>query len=326
MLQYYASALSIPSLIVVQGELAEGSELGVLGEILAERRGGAGRDPRLRARRQAPHPRARRAQRAARARPGEAQGRAPPPAARGLARRPAEGARPGRAAGAHRVLRHLAPRRHAHRRVDGRLRGRRAEEDRLPTVHDPRGRARRRFRARWRRCSPRRYAQWERQNERSPVRRRPRRVVRRAAEPGRDRRRQGPARAPAWSRCRASASAASTVVSLAKRIEEVFLPGVAEPIVLPHDTPELQLLQRVRDEAHRFAITHHRIRRDKAMTESIMDELPGIGPGAQARAAQALRLARRRCSAPRARSSRACPGFPQKVARDLYAHLNKTGR
>ena len=48
--------------------------------------------------------------------------------------------------------------------------------------------------------------------------------------------------------------------------------------MLPHDTPELQLLQRVRDEAHRFAITHHRIRRDKAMTESIMDELPGIGP------------------------------------------------
>ena len=48
--------------------------------------------------------------------------------------------------------------------------------------------------------------------------------------------------------------------------------------MLAHDTPELQLLQRVRDEAHRFAITHHRIRRDKAMTESIMDELPGIGP------------------------------------------------
>ena len=68
------------------------------------------------------------------------------------------------------------------------------------------------------------------------------------------------------------------VVSLAKRIEEVFQPGDRAPIVLPHDTPELQLLQRVRDEAHRFAITHHRIRRDKAMTESIMDELPGVGP------------------------------------------------
>ncbi|HEV2813026.1 MAG TPA: excinuclease ABC subunit UvrC, partial [Solirubrobacteraceae bacterium] len=48
------------------------------------------------------------------------------------------------------------------------------------------------------------------------------------------------------------------VVSLAKRIEEVFLPGRREPLILSHDTPELQLLQRVRDEAHRFAITHHR--------------------------------------------------------------------
>ena len=56
------------------------------------------------------------------------------------------------------------------------------------------------------------------------------------------------------------------------------MPGVREPLRLPHDTPELQLLQRVRDEAHRFAITHHRIRRDKAMTESIMDDLPGVGP------------------------------------------------
>ena len=63
--------------------------------------------------------------------------------------------------------------------------------------------------------------------------------------------------------------------------------------VLAHDTPELQLLQRVRDEAHRFAITHHRIRRDRAMTASILDELPGVGPGPQARAAGPLRLAGR---------------------------------
>jgi excinuclease ABC subunit C len=68
------------------------------------------------------------------------------------------------------------------------------------------------------------------------------------------------------------------VISLAKRIEEVFQPGRREPIVLDHSTPELQLLQRVRDEAHRFAITHHRTRRDKAMTTSLLDELPGIGP------------------------------------------------
>src|SRR5207248_4419444 len=68
------------------------------------------------------------------------------------------------------------------------------------------------------------------------------------------------------------------VVSLAKRIEEVFIPGRKAPLELAHDTPELQLLQRVRDEAHRFAITHHRTRRDREMTSSILDELPGVGP------------------------------------------------
>src|SRR6266516_810560 len=68
------------------------------------------------------------------------------------------------------------------------------------------------------------------------------------------------------------------VISLAKRIEEVFIPGRAAPLLMAHDTPELQLLQRVRDEAHRFAITHHRTRRDRAMTTSILDDLPGIGP------------------------------------------------
>jgi excinuclease ABC subunit C len=68
------------------------------------------------------------------------------------------------------------------------------------------------------------------------------------------------------------------VISLAKRIEEVFVPGRPDPILLDHDTPELQLLQRVRDEAHRFAITHHRQRRDKSMLNSVLDELPGVGP------------------------------------------------
>src|SRR6202043_1152524 len=68
------------------------------------------------------------------------------------------------------------------------------------------------------------------------------------------------------------------VISLAKRIEEVFLPGRRAPLVLDHSTPELQLLQRVRDEAHRFAVTHHRSRRDRAMTSSLLDELPGVGP------------------------------------------------
>ena len=73
------------------------------------------------------------------------------------------------------------------------------------------------------------------------------------------------------------------VVSLAKRIEEVFVPGRADPIVLGHDTPALQLLQRVRDEAHRFAITYHRQLRAKKMTKSVLDDVPGLGPTRRAR-------------------------------------------
>jgi excinuclease ABC subunit C len=117
----------------------------------------------------------------------------------------------------------------------------------------------------------------------------------------------------------------AAVVSLAKRIEEVFFPGSSTPLVLSHDTPELQLLQRVRDEAHRFAITHHRIRRDKAMTESIMDELPGIGPARKRALLRHFGSPDAVLAATREDLERV-PGFPQKVARDLYAHLNKTGR
>jgi excinuclease ABC subunit C len=115
------------------------------------------------------------------------------------------------------------------------------------------------------------------------------------------------------------------VVSLAKRIEEVFQPGESTPVVLPHDTPELQLLQRVRDEAHRFAITHHRIRRDKAMTESIMDDLPGIGPARKRALLRHFGSPDAVLDASREELERV-PGLPQKVARALYAHLNKTGR
>ena len=65
---------------------------------------------------------------------------------------------------------------------------------------------------------------------------------------------------------------------LAKRLEEVWLPGDDLPLVLPRTSEGLYLLQRVRDEAHRFAITHHRQRRSKAMTTSVLDDVPGLGP------------------------------------------------
>ena len=97
------------------------------------------------------------------------------------------------------------------------------------------------------------------------------------------------------------------VISLAKRIEEVFIPGREAPLRLAHDTPELQLLQRVRDEAHRFAITHHRIRRDRAMTASILDELPGVARPASGRC-WPTSARRTRSWPPPARSSRRCPG------------------
>ena len=134
---------SIPPQIIVQAEV---EDLEPLAEAAGRAARREGRGARRRARRQGAAARPGRAQRAPGARPGEAEGRAPPPAARRGARRPAGGAGARRAAAADRVLRHLQPDGHAHGRVDGRLRGRRAEEVRLPALHDPRrrgGRARR---------------------------------------------------------------------------------------------------------------------------------------------------------------------------------------
>jgi excinuclease ABC subunit C len=115
-----------------------------------------------------------------------------------------------------------------------------------------------------------------------------------------------------------------TVISLAKRIEEVFIPGRAAPLVLAHDTPELQLLQRVRDEAHRFAITHHRIRRDRAMTASVLDELPGVGP-ARKRALLAHFGSPDAILAASREELESVPGLPGKLAREMYRELHKSG-
>jgi excinuclease ABC subunit C len=115
-----------------------------------------------------------------------------------------------------------------------------------------------------------------------------------------------------------------TVVSLAKRIEEVFIPGRPNSLILPHETPELQLLQRIRDEAHRFAITHHRQRRDRAMTTSILDGLPGVGPARK-------RALLNRFGSPDAvlAASReelaSVPGISGKLARDLHREMHRTG-
>ena len=114
------------------------------------------------------------------------------------------------------------------------------------------------------------------------------------------------------------------VISLAKRIEEVFIPGREEPLVLPHDTPELQLLQRLRDEAHRFAITHHRQRRDRAMTASILDGLPGVGP-ARKRALLTYFGSPDAVLAASREELEAVPGVSGRLARELHRELHKSG-
>jgi len=68
------------------------------------------------------------------------------------------------------------------------------------------------------------------------------------------------------------------VIALAKRIEEVYVPGRPDPIVLSRHNPGLQLLQRIRDEAHRFAVTYHQNVRAKRAVRSVLDDVDGVGP------------------------------------------------
>jgi len=169
----------------------------------------------------------------------------------------------------------------------------------------------------------RRYAQWERQQDLSPHD--PKRNESFATLPSLIVLDGGPGQLTAGLRAlEGFRRRGVVVVSLAKRVEEVFTPGAAAPIVLAHDTPELQLLQRVRDEAHRFAITHHRQRRDDAMTASVLDDLPGIGP-TRKRALLTHFGSPDAVLAASREELEATPGLPPKVAREVFAHLRNRG-
>ena len=115
-----------------------------------------------------------------------------------------------------------------------------------------------------------------------------------------------------------------TVIGLAKRLEEVFVPGRPAPIDLPADSEASKLLQRVRDEAHRFAIDHHRGRRDRAMTGSVLDELKGVGPVRKRALLQHFGSPERFLAATR-EELEAVPGVPGKLAREIHEQLNRTG-
>jgi len=115
------------------------------------------------------------------------------------------------------------------------------------------------------------------------------------------------------------------VISLAKRIEEVFLPGQSDPVRLDPRSPGLQLLQRVRDEAHRFALDFHRQRRSAKARESIFDTLQGVGPARRRALLLHFGSAERVLEASQ-EELEGVPGVPAKTARAIYAQLHKAGR
>jgi excinuclease ABC subunit C len=116
----------------------------------------------------------------------------------------------------------------------------------------------------------------------------------------------------------------ATVVSLAKREEEVYVPERSAPLGLAADSEASKLLQRVRDEAHRFAIEHHRGRRDGAMTASVLDGLPGVGPARKRAFLRHFGTPERFLAASR-EELEAVPGVPGKLAREIHEQLHRIG-
>jgi excinuclease ABC subunit C len=115
------------------------------------------------------------------------------------------------------------------------------------------------------------------------------------------------------------------VCGLAKRLEEIWLPDQEDPVILPRTSEALFLLQRVRDEAHRFAITHHRSRRSKSMVESLLDDVPGLGE------VRRKALLKRFGSLRKVRSASveeiaAVPGIGTRTAEAIVAALASQGR
>jgi excinuclease ABC subunit C len=113
------------------------------------------------------------------------------------------------------------------------------------------------------------------------------------------------------------------IIGLAKREEEIFVPGESDPIMLDRGSDALKLVQRIRDEAHRFAITYHRSLRSKAMVESTLDKVPGVGDNRK-------KLLLRHFGSPAAIAAasleelKTVPGLPSNIAERVYRHFNQT--
>jgi excinuclease ABC subunit C len=111
------------------------------------------------------------------------------------------------------------------------------------------------------------------------------------------------------------------VVSLAKRMEEVFIPGRAEPVRIPRGSEALYLLQSIRDEAHRFALTYHRLKRGKRMTRSALDGIPGLGEGRRKRLLKHFGSVKQ-IRAASLEDLSSVGGIPQTVAEAVYEALH----
>ena len=111
------------------------------------------------------------------------------------------------------------------------------------------------------------------------------------------------------------------VVALAKRMEEVYLPGSPDPVVIPRTSEALYLLQRVRDEAHRFAIAYHRNLRGKSMTRSVLDGIPGVGESRRKQLVRHFGSARKVAQAS-VEELEQVPGLGPRLARTVWRHLH----
>lgn len=107
-------------------------------------------------------------------------------------------------------------------------------------------------------------------------------------------------------------------IALAKEHEHIFVESRARPIMLPRESPALQLLQRIRDEAHRFALTYHRAMRRKSFLKSVLDEIEGLGPKRKQRLLERFGSLR---SVRQASLDQLCEVLPRSLARQLYHRL-----
>ena len=116
------------------------------------------------------------------------------------------------------------------------------------------------------------------------------------------------------------------VIGLAERNEEIYVPGRREPLVLDRHHPGLRVLQAVRDEAHRFAITYHRNLRQKRLTESLLDDLPGIGEKRKLALLKAFGSVRELRKADVKTITTRVPGIGEALAGEIVAALGRKNR